>query len=78
MPPSALHLADAVRLLEDRQPHKLKLWKQSTGDIIYYHGATVRGTWTRGGLHRVTLPNGDIHTFRDVMLLEIDDLPIYL
>lgn len=74
----AIHLADAIRLLSDRQPHTLRLWKLSTGDILTYESVTLQGTWKRGGLQRVRFPrSGEIRAFRDVSLFEIDGLAVY-
>lgn len=75
---STIHLQDALRLLEDKQPHKLRLWKLSTGDILTYERAVCVGSFKRGGTHRVRLPQSAlIRSFRDVTLFEIDDLRIY-
>ncbi len=73
-----IQLQDALRLLEDHEPHNLRLWKLSTGDILTYQGARYVGTHRRGGTHRVRLPkSGLIREFRDVTLFEIDDMEIY-
>lgn len=75
----ALHQRDALRLLEDGKPHKLRVWKLSTGDILTYHDVVCTGVWRRHGTHRVRLPrSGLLREFRDVTLFEIDDLTIYL
>lgn len=75
----ALHQRDALRLLEDGKPHKLRVWKLSTGDILTYHDAVYAGGWRRHGTHRVRIPrSGLLREFRDVTLFEIDDLTIYL
>lgn len=75
----ALHQRDALRLLEDGKPHKLRVWKLSTGDILTYHDAVCVGGWRRHGTHRVRIPlSGLLREFRDVALFEIDDLTIYL
>lgn len=73
-----IHLQDALRLLEDGEPHKLRLWKLSTGDILTYHQARCTSRHTRGGTHKVRLPqSGLLREFRDVTLFEIDDMRIY-
>lgn len=78
MEQKSIHRADAIRLLEDGQPHKLRLWKIATGDILTYHAATFVGAHKKAGTHRVRLePSGVIRAFRDVTLFEIDDLSIY-
>lgn len=74
----AVHLADALRLLADGKAHDLTLWKLSTGDIISYEQARIHGAWRRAGLHRVVLPNGGFRTFRDVTLISIDRLKVYI
>lgn len=78
-PPGVIHLADAMALLADRQPHRLRLWKLSTGDILTYPHAVAIGSWTRAGLHRVRLePSGEVRAFRDISLFEIDDMTVYI
>lgn len=75
---TTIHLKDALRLLEDKRPHRLRLWKVSTGDILTYEGVTCVGGWKRRGTHKVRLPrSGLMREFRDVTLFEIDDLKIY-
>lgn len=75
----AIHRHDALRLLEDRHPHDLRLWKISTGDILTYRSAVWVGGHVRGGTHRVRLPeSGLIRAFRDITLFEIDGLSVYL
>ena len=80
MPPlTAIHRKDAIRLLEDKHPHTLRLWKLSTGDILTYRNVTCVGGWNRRGIHRVRFPNSNlIREFRDVTLFEIDNLKIYM
>lgn len=73
-----IHLQDALRLLEDGEPHRLRLWKLSTGDILTYNDARLAGRHIRGGRHRVRLPmSGLLREFRDVTLFEIDGMRIY-
>lgn len=79
MKQKSIHRNDALRLLEDKQPHKLKVWKLSTGDILEYKDAVCVGGWNRGGTHRIRIPqSGVLREFRDITLFEIDDLEIYL
>ena len=74
----SLHLKDALRLLEDGEPHQLRLWKLSTGDILTYNNAIHIGGHKRRGTHRVKLPTSAlIRCFRDVTLFEIDGLSVY-
>lgn len=78
MTPRAIHLTEALRLLQDGQPHELRLWKLSTGDTLLYPRAVCAGAWQRAGLHRVRLlPSGEIRALRDISLYEIDGLPVY-
>lgn len=78
MPLPTIHLQDALRLLEDHEPHDLRLWKLSTGDILHYQGARCTSMHRRAGTHKVRLPNsGLIREFRDVCLFEIDGMSIY-
>lgn len=75
----AIHRKDAVRLLEDGNPHDIRVWKISTGNILLYKGAVCRGGHLRGGTHRVLLPtSGVLREFRDCTLFEIDGLKVYL
>lgn len=78
MTPKTIHRLEALRLLEDGQTHKLRLWKLSTGDILTYHNIVCLGRHTRGGIHRVRLlSSGQTREFRDCCLFEIDDLKIF-
>ncbi len=73
-----IYLKDALRLLEDKEAHDLKVWKLSTGDILSYKGAVCVGGWNRGGTHRVRLPKSAlIREFRDVTLFEVDGMEVY-
>ena len=75
----SIHKNDAIRLLEDKQPHDLKVWKLSTGDIIHYQKAVCVGGFKRMGTHRIMIPlSGVIREFRDITLFEIDGLKVYL
>ena len=74
MKTKAIHKNDAILLLEDKQPHNLKVWKLSTGDIIEYKEATCIGGFNRKGTHRILLPlSGVIREFRDFTLFEIEN-----
>ncbi len=53
MKPKSIHRNDAILLLEDKQPHNLKVWKLSTGDIVEYKEATCIGGFKRKGTHRI-------------------------
>lgn len=76
--PASIHRHDAFRLLEDGEPHDLKVWKLSTGDILHYKGVRCRGMHKRGGTHRLWLPaSGLVREFRDIALFEIDGLTVY-
>ena len=78
MEQKSIHRADAIRLLDDGQPHKLRLWKIPTADILPYPAATFVGAHKKAGTHRVRLePSGVIRAFRDITIFEIDDLSIY-
>ncbi len=75
----SIHKNDAIRLLEDKQPHDLKVWKLSSGDIIHYKNAVCVGGFKRKGTHRIMIPlSGVIREFRDISFFEIDGLEIYL
>lgn len=74
----ALHMADAIQYLSDGEPHTLMLWKLSTGAILLYKDVVLCGSWKRGGMQRVRFPNGQIRAFRDVSLIAIDGLSVYL
>lgn len=75
---TTIHRNDALRLLEDGQPHTLRLWKLSTGDILEYKDARCTSHHTVGGTHNVRLPkSGLVRKLRDVALFEIDGLEVY-
>lgn len=75
---TSIHRHDALRLLEDGEPHKLRVWKLSTGDIITYTDAIHSSADVKTGTHRVRLKaSGQIRKLRDVLLFEIDDLSVY-
>ena len=76
---TTIHRRDAFRLLEDGQPHQLRLWTISTGDILHYKDATYVGQNRRSSTHRIRIPlSGVIREFRDITLFEIDGLRIYM
>ena len=75
---TAIHRSDALRLLEDGEPHRLKVWKLTSGEILEYLDAVYTGHHARGGTHRVRLAaSGQIRVFRDCLLFAIDDLSVY-
>lgn len=79
MKQKSIHRNDAILLLEDKQPHNLKVWKLSTGDIIEYKEATCIGGFKHKGTHRIMVPlSGVIREFRDITLFEIDGIKVYL
>lgn len=73
-----MHLHDALRVLWDGNPHTLRLWKLSTGDILTYRDVRGLGAWKRGGLCRVAFGNGEVRAFREVSLFEIDGMAVYM
>lgn len=74
----AIHLQDALKTLADHQPHDLKIWKLSTGDILEYKGVKYLGEWKRAGLQRVKFPQSkEIRAFRNVSLIEIDGMKVF-
>lgn len=76
--PRVIHRKDALRLLSDHHPHRLRLWKFSTGEILLYPRAVRIGAHQRGGMVRVQLqPSGEIRTFHEFCLFEIDDILIH-
>lgn len=75
----SIHQRDALRLLEDGKPHRIKVWKMSTGDILTYQDVLFVSAHRRGGTHKVKFPHSkEIREFRDVCMFEIDNLKIYL
>lgn len=79
MTPKAIHMKDAVKLLKDRQPHRLRVWKMQTGDILTYKDAVYVGSNERGGTVTVRLLRSrQVRTFRKICFFEIDNLNIYL
>lgn len=74
-----IHKNDAIRLLESGQPCNLRVWKLSTGDIIEYKNVRCVGSYWRGGVHRILLPNSMlIREFRDITMFEINGMTVYL
>ena len=79
MYPKRIHHAEARRLLRDGQPHRLKVWKMATGEILLYSRAIYQGEHNRRHYTRVLLlPSGEIREFCNYTLFEIDDMKIYL
>lgn len=76
--PKVIHRLDALSLLSDGLPHRLRVWKLSTGEVLLYPRAVRLGRHTRGGKLRVRLhPSGAIRALRECCLFEIDDMKIY-
>lgn len=76
-PAKAIHLRDALALLESGQPCDLKVWKLSTGDIITYRRAVCFGSSFRRGIHRIRLEGSALaREFRDITLFEINGYEI--
>lgn len=74
----ALHIKDAITLLESGEPCDLRVWKLSTGDILEYKGVRHVGGHWRKGTHRIRLPHSQlIREFRDITLFEINKMTIY-
>lgn len=75
----SIHRIEALKLLEDGQPHNLKVWKMSNGEIITYTDTLCIGKRTRKGIHRVRVEaSQQIREFRDCTLFEIDGLSVYM
>lgn len=75
----SIHKRDALRLLEDRQPHTIKVWKLSTGDILTYKDCICHSADRRCGTHKIRVPlSGVLREFRDITMFEIDGLSVYL
>ena len=75
----AIHQKEALQLLKEEGPHKLRLWKMSTGDILEYPQAYLLNYSPRRGIAKVRLqPSCVIHEFHLFCLHQIDDLDIYL
>lgn len=75
----AIHMKDAIRLLETGQPCTLRLWKMSTGDILIYKDVRCVSAHWRGGTHLVKLPmSGVLRRLRDIAMFEINGMSIYL
>lgn len=75
----SIHMRDAVKLLKDGSPHRLRLWELRTGGILEYAEAVYVGSHERMRVHRVRLlPSGQIRSFREITLHRIDGLQVYL
>lgn len=79
MQQKSIHKRDALRLLEDRKPHTIRVWKLSTGDILQYKDCVCHSAERRRGTHKIKIPKSSvIREFRDITLFEIDNLSVYL
>lgn len=78
--PEPIHRVDALRRLEAAgSRHTLRLWSLATGDIVIFRNAKYISHHYRSGTHTVRLmDSGQIRTFRDVTLFNIDGHPIYM
>lgn len=75
----AIHMSDALRLLDSGRPVDLKVWKLKDGSILEYRGVVCVGGHWRRGTHRIKiLRSGLIREFRDITLFEINNMSIYL
>lgn len=76
--PRTIHRAAAHQLLCDGTPHRLRLWKRSTGEILLYPRAVFKSERISPRRIRVLLlPAGVIREFAEIALFEIDDMTIY-
>lgn len=77
--PREIHHREARALLRDGQPHRIKVWKKETGEVLLYPRAVYIGGHTNGRTTRVLLlPSGEIRRFINIMLHEIDDMQVFL
>lgn len=78
MSKGAIHIKDAIVLLETGEPCTLRVWKLSTGDILTYNNVRCIGGHWRKGTHRIKLPESQlVREFRDVTMFEINNMTIY-
>ena len=78
MNPIPLQRKDAMKLLRDGRPHRLRLWKMSTGAILTYPDAVFFSRHIRGGLLRLRLAaSGQMRSAKEFCIFEIDGRPIY-
>lgn len=77
--PREIHHREARVLLRDGQPHRIKVWKKETGEVLLYPRAVYIGGHINGRNTRVLLlPSGEIRNFINIMLHEIDDMKVFL
>lgn len=75
----AIHVSQALLLLESGKPCDLRLWKLATGDILRYEQVQCIGHFYRGGTYKVVFPlSRQIRRFRTFTLFEINGMEIYL
>ena len=66
---TAIHRSDALRLLEDGEPHRLKVWKLTSGEILEYLDAVYTGhqrSAQTAGLKLSFAPSSIYATFADI------------
>lgn len=75
-----IHRTDAFKRLEAAgSRHTLRIWSLATGDIVTFKNAKYMSHHRRGGTHTIRLmDSGQIRTFRDITLFNIDGHPIYI
>lgn len=74
-----LHVTRAIELIRQGEPVELRVWKMATGDILEYRNAVFLGRDVRHGTIRIKLQtSGQIREFRDVCLIAINGMEVFL
>ena len=73
-----MHLSEAVRIIESRQPVKLEVLKKD-GSIMEMRNAVSVSSYVRGGIRRMKLLDSDqIREIRDRLIISLNDEEIYI
>lgn len=73
-----MHLNEAVRIIESRQPVKLEVLKKD-GSIMEMRNAVCVSSYVRGGTRRMKLLDStQIREIRDRLIISLNDEEIYI
>lgn len=73
-----MHLNEAVRIIESRQPVKLEVLKKD-GSIMEMRNAVCVSSYVRGGTRRMKLlDSAQIREIRDRLIISLNDEEIYI
>lgn len=72
-----IHLSEARRLLGQKKPMKI-CYLTAKGEVQTANGAIQLGLNFYGGVRNFKLPNRQIRKIRDVLILSLNDMEVYL